>query len=160
VWPPSCSGMVPPESHLPRSSNRLRIPSLSLLSTNEHRDAQATARALQDDLEKLERETVQSTTDLRSLRKSHGAEKRSVEEARTSKQRVEAALEDVREYLNSQGLGSGLVVAFQNAIEVPPSYCRQGLTRTGSQGQEKALLRSNPCNPGGSERKSCRVSSD
>jgi hypothetical protein len=112
--------MVLPEFHLLRSSNRLRIPSPSPLSTNQHREAKAAAKALQDDLEKLERETVQSTNDLRSLRKSHVAEKRSAEEARTSKQRVEAALEDVREYLSSQGLGSGLVVAFQNAIEVSP----------------------------------------
>jgi hypothetical protein len=90
------------------------------LSPNEHREAKAVVRALQEDLEKLERETVQSTNDLRGLRKSHAVEKRSAEEAKASKQRAEAALEDVREYLNSQGLGSGRVVAFQNAIDVSP----------------------------------------
>jgi hypothetical protein len=111
--------MDPPEFPLPRSSDRSRIPSLPL-STNYHREAKAALKGLQDELEKLERETVQTTNDLRSLRKSHAAEKRSAEEAKTSKQRVEAALEDVREYLNSQGLQSGLVVAFQNAIQVFP----------------------------------------
>ena len=79
------------------------------LRSDFYREAKAAVNSLQREFERLERQIVQGTTELRELRKNLQTKRKTAQEAQVSKQRTEAALEEVNEYLSSQDPASGLM---------------------------------------------------